>query len=88
MSEAIEWVALRRVHEGAVTKLGDNYFRRGQLVGYLADALDELTGRGLLALGQPDPIGQQQVCVTHTGQHRYAELSPSHGAGRTGEGVR
>jgi hypothetical protein len=88
MTEAIEWLVLRRVHEGSVTKLDGHYFRRGQLVDYLADTLDELVGRGLLALGQPDPIGQQQVCVTHAGQHRYAELCPSRGDGRIGESGR
>ncbi|MCA1705815.1 MAG: hypothetical protein LC808_22145, partial [Actinobacteria bacterium] len=29
---------------------------------------------GFLALGQPSPSGPQQVCVTRTGQSRYAEL--------------
>lgn len=74
--EAREWLALHRVHEGGVTTLGGEYFNAGRPVsGELADTFGVLIGSGLLALGQPDPIGRQQVCVTHIGQARYSELS-------------
>lgn len=60
---------------GRVTKLSGHYLNCGRPVGgYLSEMIDELVGAGFLALGQPSPIGQQQVCVTHTGQARYREL--------------
>lgn len=75
-----EWLALMRVHEGGVTKLDGYFFNRGQpVVNYLAAAVEELIGAELLALGRPDPIGAQQVCVTHNGQVRYAQLSSNGG---------
>lgn len=71
-----EWLALLRAHEGGVTKLAGRYLNCGRPVpGYLADVLDELVCAGFLALAHPSPIGQQQVCVTYTGQARYAALS-------------
>ncbi|MGH3796700.1 MAG: hypothetical protein ACRDSP_17635 [Pseudonocardiaceae bacterium] len=71
-----EWLALLRVHEGGVTKLDGHYLNHGRPVaGYVADALDELIRTELLALARPDPAGVQQVCVTHAGQIRYAELN-------------
>ncbi len=81
--EAAEWLGLHRAHEGGVSKLAGDYLNHGRPVGsYLADVLDVLISAGFLALGQPSPSGQQQVCVTHTGQNRYAELHtaprPSH----------
>ncbi len=42
---------------------------------YLADTLDQLIHTELLALARPDPAGAQQVCITHAGQIRYAELN-------------
>lgn len=75
-SEAVEWLALRRVHEGAVTKLAGCYLADGRLVAeFLAAAVEGLIAEGLLALGRPDSVGCQQVCVTHAGQVRYAALS-------------
>lgn len=81
MASAVrEWLALRRVHAGGVTRLGDSYLNFGcRVPSYLADEIDNLIGRGLLALGQPDPIGQRWVCVTHAGQARYAELCSTQG---------
>lgn len=76
VTSVTEWLALLRVHEGGVTKLNGTYLNHGQQVAaYLADALDELIRAELLALARPDPIGAQQVCVTHTGQARYTELN-------------
>ncbi len=76
MSPVNEWLALLRVHEGGVTKLDGHYLNHGRPVaGYVADALDELIRTELLALARPDPAGVQQVCVTHAGQIRYAELN-------------
>lgn len=86
-AEAVEWLALHRAHEGGVTRFNDGYLNHGRPVAdYLADALDELVRTEHLALGPPGPAGQQQVCFTHAGQARYAELgmaprSTHHGAG-------
>lgn len=88
ITETAEWIALRRVHEGRIIKHDGHYFRSGKLVGYLADALDELIDRGLLALGRPDPLGRQQVCVTHTGQRRYVVLCAGNGDEPVEEGRR
>ncbi|MGH3991680.1 MAG: hypothetical protein ACRDSN_04350 [Pseudonocardiaceae bacterium] len=41
---------------------------------YLADTFDELIAAGLLGLGPPSAGGSRRVCVTHTGQARYALL--------------
>ncbi|MGH3908204.1 MAG: hypothetical protein ACRDTE_29085, partial [Pseudonocardiaceae bacterium] len=74
--DVTEWLALLRVHEGGMTKLDGNYLNHGQPVAhYLADALDQLIHTELLALARPDPAGAQQVCITHAGQIRYAELN-------------
>ncbi|MCA1702827.1 MAG: hypothetical protein LC808_05970 [Actinobacteria bacterium] len=74
-SEATEWLGLHRAHEGGVTKLAGHYLNYGRPGGsYLAEVFDGLISAGFLALGQPSPSGQQQVCVTHKGQTRYAEL--------------
>lgn len=71
-----EWLALMRVHEGGVATLGGRFVHCGQPVAeYLAGALAELLRTEHLALGRPDPTGRQQVCVTHAGQARYAELN-------------
>ncbi|MGH3906140.1 MAG: hypothetical protein ACRDTE_18450 [Pseudonocardiaceae bacterium] len=76
MSTVNEWLALLRVHEAGVTKLDGHYLNHGRPVAeYLAAALDELIRNELLALGRSTPSGQQQVCVTHAGQVRYAELN-------------
>lgn len=74
-SAVVEWRALHRVHEGAVTKFNGEYFNAGRtIVDFLVAALDDLINRGLLALERPDSRGCQRVCVTHQGQARYAEL--------------
>jgi hypothetical protein len=73
--EVAEWLALHRVHEGGVTKLVGHFFTEGRPVAdYLAKVFDGLISAGFVALGQPSPTGQQQVCVTHTGQARYVAL--------------
>lgn len=75
MSEVTEWLALHRAHEGSVTTLNSSYFNyRWPVADFLAVPFDDLIHSGLLALGQRDPLGRQRVCVTRTGQARYAEL--------------
>lgn len=76
------WLALLRVHQGGVTKLDGHCLNHGRPVAnYVAGALDELIRNELLSLGRSTPSGQQQVCVTHAQQIRYATLN----ANRTGE---
>lgn len=76
MTSLNEWLALLRVHEGGVTTLAGRFFNQGQPVDdYLALTLAELIRTGYLALGATVPSEQQQVCVTHAGQVRYAELN-------------
>ena len=86
VSAVSEWLALRRVHEGGVTRLGDRFFNHGRPVAdYLATAFDDLIGCELLALGRATQNGQQPVCVTHSGQVRYAELNGTE-SGQAGRG--
>lgn len=76
MTAVNEWLALLRVHGGGVTTVGGLFFNHGQPVAdYLAATFDELIRTEHLALARPTPSGQQQVCVTHAGQLRYAELT-------------
>lgn len=77
--EAMEWLALHRVHEGGVARLGGIYFNHGRPVsGALAAEFGRLIDSGLLALARPDLRGREQVCVTHTGQIRYTSLHNGH----------
>ncbi|MCA1705659.1 MAG: hypothetical protein LC808_21330 [Actinobacteria bacterium] len=72
-----EWLALRRVHEGGLTKLSGHYLNCGRPVGgFLAEMIDELVSAGFLALGRSSPTGRQQVCVTHPGQARPRPIPP------------
>ncbi|MGH3903916.1 MAG: hypothetical protein ACRDTE_06990 [Pseudonocardiaceae bacterium] len=74
-AEARQWHALNRAHEAAVVKLTDDYVDAGcPVAGDLADTFDELIAAGLLGLGPPSAGGSRRVCVTHTGQARYALL--------------
>ncbi len=75
-AEARDWHALNRAHDGAVVKLADDHFNDAgcPVADYLADTFDELIATGLLGLGPPSAGGSRRVCVTHTGQARYALL--------------
>ncbi|MPZ67783.1 MAG: putative ATP-grasp-modified RiPP [Pseudonocardiaceae bacterium] len=76
MSPVIEWMALRRVHEGGVTALRSRFLHRERPVAdYLAEALDALIRTEHLALGRPDPIGALQVRATYAGQIKYTTLN-------------
>ncbi len=85
-AEAREWHALDRAHDGAVVKLADDYVDAGcPVAGYLAATFDQLIATGLLGLGPPSAGGSRRVCVTHTGQTRYALLRTGHHTTRTGQ---
>lgn len=82
MAQVNEWLALMRAHEGGVTKLGDIYLKHGERMAcYLANAITQLVASRHLALSAPDATGRQRVCVTHTGQRRFAQIN-GHCAGR------
>lgn len=76
MTPVTEWLALLRVHEGGVTTLEDGFLDHGRPVaGYVGTALRELIRSRHLALGRTVETGGRQVCVTHSGQLRYLELT-------------
>lgn len=58
-ADLFAWMALRRVRRGYIAKLGDRYFDAGRPIpGYLAEALDALTGAGLVVPGHGRPAGR------------------------------
>jgi len=76
-AELREWMALRRVCEGAVTKLVAHWLDHGRPVPcYLPDVLDDLTCGGLIALADPDPMlsGMRRAIITPAGRTRYLQL--------------
>jgi hypothetical protein len=79
------WIALRRAHRGGVTNLAGQWYDSGRPVpGHVADALDELTSGGLLALGDDlEPGERRRVTVTDRGSARYLELCQVHNPGRS-----
>ncbi|MGH3822457.1 MAG: hypothetical protein ACRDRA_06405 [Pseudonocardiaceae bacterium] len=83
-SDLATWIALRRAHEGGVANLEGQWFDSGRPVpGYLANALDGLTNRGLLVLADADPrsCGVRRATVTDTGSARYVALCQTHNPG-------
>ncbi|MGH3904846.1 MAG: hypothetical protein ACRDTE_11750 [Pseudonocardiaceae bacterium] len=89
-AEARQWHALNRAHDGAVIKLADDcgdYVDAGcPVAGDLVDTFDELIAAGLLGVGPPSAGGSRRVCVTQTGQARYALLRTGHHSTRQGHG--
>lgn len=81
MTVVNEWLALRRVHEGAVAAVEGRFFNHGRPVAdYLAAALDELIRSEYLALSPADPAGMQPVGGAmedhRRGHHRLASGGP------------
>lgn len=71
-----EWLALRRVQRGGITRIGGSYLDRGSAVAdYLGIALDQLTGIGLVLFGEPEPTGRQRAALTPAGHARLADLN-------------
>jgi hypothetical protein len=76
-TDLYHWIALRRVHDGEVTRLGDRWRDRGYLVpGYVTDALDELLAGRLVMLADPDPMaeGMARAALTNAGTARLELL--------------
>ncbi|MGH3795260.1 MAG: hypothetical protein ACRDSP_10255 [Pseudonocardiaceae bacterium] len=71
------WSALRRIHNGRVTKYRDRYLDGGQPVGTLTGAtFDVLIEHGLATVADPRPEDcLAPLSLTDTGTARYTELS-------------
>jgi hypothetical protein len=74
-ADLYDWMALRRVSEGGVTRMGDRWLDSGHRVpGYVANALTELLQRTLVTLADPDPGGMRRSALTDSGAARYERL--------------
>lgn len=75
-TDLYHWIALRRVHDGKVTRLGDRWRDRGHPVpGYVTDAMDELLTAGLVILADPAE-GMVPAALTNAGTARLEQLTP------------
>ncbi|MGH3975666.1 MAG: hypothetical protein ACRDS9_20385, partial [Pseudonocardiaceae bacterium] len=70
-----EWLGLRRVRRGGLTRREGTYYNHGNPVpGWLIpDILDGLPQDGLLELGDPES-GMQRVALTKAGLNHYRAL--------------
>lgn len=83
-----DWMALRRVSDGGVTKLGGCWLERGHRVpGYVTDALTALRQRGLVTLTDHEPGGMARAVLTENGTARFEHLCQS-ALGTSGRAVR
>lgn len=76
-AEVYEWIALRRVSLGGVTKVDHRWLETGHRVpGYVAGALAALLAGGLVMLLDPNPSAGTlaRVVLTSTGAARYERL--------------
>jgi hypothetical protein len=76
-AEVYEWIALRRVSMGGVTKVGYHWLESGHRVpGYVTNALARLLSDGLVMLVDPNPSAGTiaRVALTSTGTARYERL--------------
>ncbi|MCA1704306.1 MAG: hypothetical protein LC808_14020 [Actinobacteria bacterium] len=84
-----EWIALRRVHDGAVVKSAGVYFDQGRPVpSYLTEVFDRIVWTGLVAVAEGDPVWSvRRLSLTDAGQARHAELCELDGVVRDGTEV-
>jgi hypothetical protein len=74
-ADLYDWIALRRVNDGGVAKMGDRWFDGGRPVpGYVADALTALRDKRLLVLAEVDVWCMQRAALTDAGTVRYKRL--------------
>jgi hypothetical protein len=76
-AEVYEWIALRRVSIGGVTKVGHRWLERGHRVpGYVTGTLARLLASGLVMLVDPGPSAgtTARAALTSTGFARYERL--------------
>ncbi|MGH3938992.1 MAG: hypothetical protein ACRDTG_10215 [Pseudonocardiaceae bacterium] len=79
--DLLEWIALRRVHEGGVALHGSQYLHWGQKVPcYLPEVFDRLVETGLTEALEPGcSSGLCRVVPTFRGHDRYQELTAKRG---------
>lgn len=72
-----ERIALRRVHDGGVTKVAGVYLDHGRPTpDYLTEVFDRLIWTGWAIVADGNPLWQlRRLSLTDAGQTRYAELS-------------
>ncbi len=74
-ADLYHWVAMRRVSDGGVTKLGDRWLDRGRPVpDFVTDALNELFERALVALADSESGNMPRAALTDTGATRFEWL--------------
>ncbi|MGH3914035.1 MAG: hypothetical protein ACRDTC_11615 [Pseudonocardiaceae bacterium] len=76
-TELLDWIGLRRVHEGGVARHGSTHLDWGRKVPcYLPEVFDRLAEAGLIDLLDPDcSAGLSRVVCTPRGCDRYQELT-------------
>lgn len=73
-AELRHWLALRRVSDGRVTRVGTRWLNCGAPVPEFITTLTELCEHELVTLADPDSAGVAQVTVTDTGADRFEQL--------------
>ena len=74
-ADLYHWVALRRVSNGGITKLGERWLDHGAPVpGYLTAALTELSELALVTLVHPASGGASRVVLTAAGTDRFEQF--------------
>lgn len=71
-----EQIALRRIHDGGITKSAGAYLDQGRPTPeYLTDVFDRLTWIGWAAVADGSPVWDlRRLSLTDAGQVRYAQL--------------
>jgi len=75
--EEVDWIALRLVSSGDVTRYHQTYFKGGRLLSVLLLPellFDALVADGLIALTPSGRDGLARVSLTDAGRVRYAQL--------------
>lgn len=74
--ELLDWIGLRRVHEGGVALRGSGYVEWGRKVPcYLPEVFGRLAEAELTDLLDVDCAGLRRVVLTPCGGDRYQELT-------------
>jgi hypothetical protein len=76
-AEVYEWIALRRVSIGGVTKVGHRWLESGHRIpGYVTNSLAGLLAGGLVMLRDTDPTAGDmgRAALTNAGTDRYEQL--------------
>ncbi|MGH3888188.1 MAG: hypothetical protein ACRDSZ_16760 [Pseudonocardiaceae bacterium] len=74
-ADLFDWIALRRVSDGGVTRLCGCWLDRGRRApGHVAGTLSELLAARLIALADQEPGGTRRSTLTDSGSARYERL--------------